>query len=64
MTYADFKVYMQRYEMEKTCEPVSEWARETWELAKDKGIFDGTMPKAPFTREQGAAVMDRLGLIK
>ena len=41
--------------------PVSDWAKEAWEAAVAAGVFDGTKPQAPLTREQAAAVLDRLG---
>ena len=46
-----------------TKEP-SSWAKEAWEKATEKKIFDGTNPKGNITREQVAVVLDRLGLIK
>ncbi|MGN8968867.1 peptidoglycan recognition protein family protein [Intestinimonas sp. HCP28S3_D6] len=41
--------------------PVSDWAKEAWEAAVAAGVFDGTKPQAPLTREQAAAVLARLG---
>lgn len=41
-------------------EPVSAWAREAWEQAVALGLFDGTKPQAPLTREQAALVWSRL----
>ncbi|WP_161843730.1 peptidoglycan recognition family protein [Pseudoflavonifractor sp. 524-17] len=43
--------------------PASAWAAESWAKAKEKGVFDGTAPQAPLTREQAACVLDRLGLL-
>ena len=43
--------------------PVSWWAKEAWEKAVAKGVFDGTRPGEALTREQAALVLDRLGLL-
>ena len=45
-------------------QPVSGWAKEAWEAAVAAGVFDGTKPQAPLTREQAAAVLARLGKLK
>ena len=42
----------------------SPWAKEAWELAVKLGIFDGTNPQGPLTREQAAVILDRLGLLE
>ena len=42
----------------------SSWAQESWDKAVELGIFDGTRPGAPLTREQAAVVLDRLGLLE
>ncbi len=44
--------------------PASSWAAESWQRATRAGVFDGTNPQGPMTREQAAVVLDRLGLIK
>lgn len=41
---------------------VSGWAAEVWDKFTAAGIFDGTAPAAPLTREQAALVLERLGL--
>lgn len=41
----------------------SSYAKRSVDKAKAKGVLDGTMPKAPLTREQAAVVLDRLGLL-
>lgn len=43
--------------------PVSDWAAEAWKKAADAGVFDGTKPQSPLTREQAALVLDRLDLL-
>lgn len=42
---------------------VSSWASGDWNKAKEKGVFDGTAPKNPLTREQAATAFSRLNLI-
>ena len=39
----------------------SEWARAAWQEATQRGLFDGTAPQNPLTREQAALLLDRLG---
>lgn len=41
----------------------SEWAKESWVKATDKGITDGTNPQGNITREQLIVILDRLKLI-
>ena len=43
--------------------PASDWAKPAWDKATAAGIFDGTAPQNPLTREQAAQVLDRLGPI-
>jgi hypothetical protein len=64
VTYEDFKAYMEKYETEKRSQPVSAWAKDVWEELTDRGVFDGTAPRAELTREQAAALIERLGLLK
>ena len=45
-------------------EPASVRAREAWERAAVRGVFDGARPRAPLTREQAALVLERLGLLE
>lgn len=42
----------------------SNWAAAAWKKATQSGVFDGTNPTGPITREQVAVVLDRLGLLK
>ena len=44
-------------EVEK--QPVSSWAANAWAAAKAAGITDGTMPRAPMTREQYVVMESR-----
>ena len=63
MTKEDVIKIIQEYEAEKTKKTVDSWAKSAWEKAKKKGIMDGTKPKSAVTREQIAAILDRLGLL-
>lgn len=40
-----------------------DWAADSWEKAKVKGILDGTRPRQGLTRQELAVVLDRLGLL-
>lgn len=66
MTYGDFKTFMQKYEKEKASLPDPEWSRKEgyFSKAKEKGVMDGTRPESPVKRDEFAAVLGRLGLIK
>ena len=63
MTKEDVIKIIQEYEAEKEKNTVSDWAKSHWDKAKEKGILDGSKPKSPVTREQLAAVLDRLDLL-
>lgn len=47
----------------QSAQKVSLWARESWDKAAAKAVFDGTRPGGNLTREQAAVVLDRLGLL-
>lgn len=53
----------QRAQTEERAMPASDWANEDWDRAVAAGIFDGTAPRAPLSREQAAVLLGRLGLI-
>ena len=38
----------------------SDWAKDVWEEEVKAGTFDGTRPKDPMTREEAAAIVNRL----
>lgn len=40
------------------------WAEAAWKKAVSAGLFDGSKPQAPLTREQAALVLERLGLLE
>ena len=63
MTKEDVIKIIQEYESEKAKKTVDTWAKVAWDKAKKKGTLDGTKPKSSVTREQLAAVLDRLGLL-
>ena len=58
--YQMFLQAMATYNKKLSEKTVSDWAKEAWARASDKGLFDGTMPQAPLTREQAAMILDRL----
>lgn len=51
-------------EVKKTMDTPSSWAADAWKKATALGVFDGTKPQDPITREQVAVVLTRLGIIK
>ncbi len=59
----DRDAWARRKEKERAGLPASGWAQEAWQKAQESGVFDGTAPRAPLTREQCAVVLDRLGLL-
>ena len=58
--YQMFLQAMATYSKKLSEKTVSEWAKEAWDKATKAGLFDGTMPQAPLTREQAAVILDRL----
>lgn len=59
---AMFKAALSANAAEVAKQPVSDWAKEAWEAAVKAGIFDGTRPHAPLTRQEAAVLLDRMGL--
>lgn len=57
---AMFQTAMAAYRKEQAAKPVSSWAVTDWEAAVQAGLFDGTQPCAPLTREQAAVVFQRM----
>lgn len=55
-----FAKAMEAYTTSVNAKAASSWAQKTWDKAKVQGVFDGTMPQAPLTREQAALVLERL----
>lgn len=58
--YEMFLQAMAKYTKKLESKEVSAWAKEDWDRAVEAGIFDGTMPQAPLTREQAAAIIARM----
>lgn len=63
MTQAQFNQMMDTYYAQTSEKTASQWAAVAWQKATAAGIFDGTAPQNPLTREQAALVLDRLGLL-
>ena len=69
LTDEEFDEYMARYEAKKANLPPHEWAKEIWEracahdTATGQKLFDGTNPQGNASREQLAALFERLGLL-
>ena len=61
---AMFKTALSANAAEVAEQPVSDWAKEAWEAAVKAGIFDGTRPHAPLTRQEAAVLLDRKGLLE
>ena len=64
MTQEQFNQMMEEYLGQRSEEPVSSWAAKTWEKAVKKGMFDGSKPQVGLTRQEAAAVLDRLGMLE
>ena len=68
MTQEQFDTMFARAMAEYTAraekESASGWARDAWERAAARGVFDGTKPRAALTREQAALALERLGLLE
>ena len=58
--YEMFLQAMAKYTKKLNEKEVSAWAKEDWERAVEAGLFDGSMPQAPLTREQAAAIIARM----
>lgn len=63
MTKDEVIAIIKEYEAQKAKQTVDSWAKPSFDKAKKKGIMDGTKPKSAATREQVAAILDRLGLL-
>ena len=63
LSYEQFKAYMDSWMKEQEEKWPSDLHKADWDAAKDAGIFDGTMPQAPLTREQASTVLKRVGLV-
>lgn len=63
VTQKEFDALLAEREQAVAEQPVSPWAAAAWEKAVAKGVFDGSQPRGPLTREQAALVLDRLELL-
>jgi N-acetylmuramoyl-L-alanine amidase len=63
VTYEEFCAFMTRYKQEIEKLPCDDWAGEAWNKAEEQGVFDGSAPQSPLTREQAALVLQRIGFI-
>lgn len=63
LTQEQFNSMMDAWLAQNREKPASDWAKPVWEKAAAAGIFDGTAPQNPLTREQAAQVLDRIGMI-
>ena len=63
VTQEQFNAMMEVYLTQQREKETSSWSKEAWEKAASSGVFDGTAPQAPLSREQAALVLDRLGLL-
>lgn len=63
VTQEQFNAMMEVYLTQQREKESSSWSKEAWERAEAAGVFDGTAPQAPLSREQASLVLDRLGLL-
>ena len=63
VTQEQFNAMMDVYLTQQRDKESSSWSAEAWGKAKRAGIFDGSAPQAPLSREQASLVLDRLGLL-
>lgn len=61
LSYEKFVEYMKRYEKERDAQEASSWAKEAFEKATNKGVVDGSRPRAPLSRQEFTLVVDRFG---
>ena len=64
VTQEQFNAMMETYLNQLREKESNTWSEAAWKNAKDAGIFDGTAPQNPLTREQAALVLDRLDLLR
>lgn len=65
-TQEDFDKMMENWRARQGEKPESLWSRleGAWARLRAKGIVDGKAPRAEVTREELAAILDRMGLVK
>lgn len=62
--YQMFLQAMAEYVKKQNEKAVSSYAQEIWEKAVSAGVFDGSRPHAPLTRQEAAVLLDRMGLLE
>lgn len=62
MTQQKFNEMMENYLQSVEAKASSDWAAEAWREACKRGVFDGTAPQSPLTREEAAIILKKLGL--
>lgn len=60
MTQDKFDEMLDAHDKALGQKPVDDWAKDDWKEACAKKLFDGTAPRSPLTREQAAALINRL----
>ncbi len=63
MTQEKFNEMMDVWLADVKKKPVDNWAKDSWDRACQKNLFDGTGPRSFLTREQAATLTERLGLL-
>lgn len=63
VTQEQFNAMAEVYFSQLRTKETSSFATEAWDRAVKAGIFDGTAPQAPMSREQASLVLERLGLL-
>ena len=63
VTQEQFNEMMEVYLTQQRSKESSSWSQEAWKKAETAGVFDGSAPQAPLSREQASLVLDRLGLL-
>ena len=62
--YQMFLQAMAEYERREGQKAVSAYAKDAWEKAVAKGLFDGSRPQGNMKRQEVAVLLDRLGLLE
>lgn len=58
MSYEQWKQYMERYMAERAELPENDWARVKLQLARARGVTDGTRPQSFATRQEVALMVN------
>lgn len=59
VTYEQWLEFYERFALELSKQPPSDWAEESIKRQKDKGVTDGDRPKSLVTREEVMTMIDR-----